>query len=69
MFEYCDYIAHLISTNILANDVDDERILKMVSHMKYDLHPQEGYMLSTKRVMTVVDKNSKRYKITVEIAE
>jgi hypothetical protein len=66
MFEYCDYIAHLISTNILANDVDDERILKMVSHMKYDLHP-EGYMLSTKRIMTVVDKNNKRYKITVEI--
>jgi hypothetical protein len=43
-------------------------MLKMVSHMKYDLHP-EGYMLSTKRSMTVVDKNNKRYKITVEIAE
>jgi hypothetical protein len=66
MFEYCDYIAHLISTNILANDVDDERILKMLSQVKYDIHP-DGYMMSTKRVMTVVDKNNKRYKITVEV--
>jgi hypothetical protein len=33
-----------------------------------DLHPTEGYFMSTKKVLTVHDVNGKAYVVTVEEA-
>ena len=65
MLEYCDYIMTLIRDNLLAIDVDDDRLLRSVSQMKYDLSV-DGVMESTKKIMHVTDKNNVRYRITVE---
>lgn len=34
--------------------------------IEMDLHPEEGYMLSTKKTLTIADHNGKMYKVTVE---
>jgi hypothetical protein len=57
---YCDHIANLIRTNLF-----DFEILKDVSSVKLDL-ADEGYLLSTKKTITVKDTNGLEYKITVE---
>jgi hypothetical protein len=66
MLEYCDYIMTLIRDNLLAIDVDDCKLLRSVSQMKYDLSV-DGVMESTKKIMHVTDKNNIRYRITVEV--
>ena len=66
MLEYCDYIMTLIRDNLLAIDVDDDKLLRSVSQMKYDLSV-DGVMESTKKIMHVTDKNNIRYRITVEV--
>jgi len=55
---YCDYIADRINKLI-----DQDRIVGNV-----DLHPTEGWLVSTKKAMTVYDVNGKAYVITVEEA-
>ena len=55
---YCDYIADQIRKGLGGK-------LK-ASRVKYDLHPTEGYMLSTKKTLEVEDWNGKKYKVTVE---
>lgn len=59
---YCDYIAHLISKELKAND--SERLLSSVSKPRADLTPQ-GAMRSTKRTIEVEDRFGKKYRITV----
>ncbi len=61
---YCDYIAHRIKTDLSGHD--PERLIAEVSHIKWDLHPTEGYFLSPKKTIFVTDRNGKRYRITVE---
>jgi len=39
-----------------------------VSNVIMDLHPIDGYFLSTKKTILVEDKNGTQYKITVEEA-
>ena len=34
--------------------------------IEIDLHPTGGYMLSTKKTLTITDHNGKMYKVTVE---
>ena len=34
--------------------------------IEMDLHPTGGYMLSTKKTLTITDHNGKMYKVTVE---
>jgi len=63
---YCDYIAHVIS-KAFFNDKPDNMIEK-VGPVKMDLHPIDGYFLSTKKTLEVIDNNGKKYKITVEEA-
>lgn len=60
---YCDYIAHLISKELKANDT--ERLLSSVSRPQYDLAP-EGAFRSTKKTIEVEDRNGTKYRITVE---
>jgi hypothetical protein len=59
---YCDYIADSI-----ANAMNDEhQLINYVGPIQMDLHHTDGYMLSTKKSMSIVDSNGKQYKVTVE---
>ncbi len=60
---YCDYIAHVISKELKANDT--ERLLSSVSRPKYDL-TQEGGFASTKKTIEVEDRFGTKYRVTVE---
>ena len=64
MIAYCDYIAHTIKKTLVVSD--EENMLSTVGSVKLDLHPEQGYFLSTKKTIEVVDKYGKQYKITVE---
>jgi len=65
---YCDYIASRLRT-LVSNEINDNQtMIESVSAPKMDLHPTEGYLLSTKKVLTVHDVNGKAYVITVEEA-
>ena len=62
---YCDYIAEQCRQGIL-NENPAQDLVKDCSFVKFDLHPTEGYMLSTTKMLTVTDKYGKMYKVTVE---
>lgn len=64
---YCDYIAQRIVDALLIQD--DEELLRNVGRIRWDLHPQHGYMLSTKKILDVTDRNGTKYRITVENVE
>jgi len=66
MLAYCDYIADAISKSLYEDASKKESLVKSVTSPKMDLHPTEGYFLSTKKTITVLDNNGKPYKITVE---
>lgn len=64
---YCDYIAHTIIRPAMIEDgKDNGGIIREVGHVKMDLEPEEGYMISTAKRVEVVDVNGKMYRITVE---
>ena len=60
---YCDYIAHVISKELKANDV--EKMLASVSSPKYDL-TKSGEFASTTKTIEVEDRFGTKYRITVE---
>jgi len=60
---YCDYIAHVISKELKANDT--ERLLSSVSRPQYDL-TKEGGFASTKKTIEVEDRFGTKYRVTVE---
>jgi hypothetical protein len=61
MKSYCDYIAHLI-TKI----ADREDILADIGPVRLDLHPRDGYLMSTKKTVMITDRNGRRYRVSVE---
>lgn len=64
---YCDYIAHTIVRPAMIEDgKDDGGVIRQVGHVKMDLEPEEGYLLSTAKRLEVVDFNGKQYRITIE---
>jgi hypothetical protein len=62
---WCDYIAHLIKSNLKYEDSKDQNYLSSVGNAKLDLD-ENGFMLSSKKTILVEDRNGKPYKITVE---
>jgi|TARA_B110000503_G_C7104391_1_gene395282 hypothetical protein len=72
MLAYCDYIADTIKVLLKADSRALEgtgtAILDYVGNPKMDLHPTEGYFMSTKKTILVTDINGKEYKITIEEA-
>ena len=58
---YCDYIANIIRTVIVPDS-----IIESVGPVKMDLHPTEGWFVSTQKTMSIVDTNGKRYRVTIE---
>jgi hypothetical protein len=61
---YCDKIAITIKEALNASDSDG--IIMGCGKVRFDLHPEDGYLVSTKKKLTVVDKNGKLYQVTVE---
>ena len=47
--KYCDYIADVIKKSLCA----DEGLVSEVGHIQMDLHPEEGYFVSTKKTIPV----------------
>ena len=66
MLAYCDYIADRISSHLSGDVVSNNYYIKDVGKINWDLHPTEGYMVSTKKTINVTDMNGKKYKVTVE---
>lgn len=69
MLEYCDYIADKIRKALVADTADYYSYIKDVGKVAMDLHPTEGYMVSTNKTIKVFDKGGKVYKVTVECIE
>ena len=66
---YCDYIADRIRQSLFDVSFAGKkygRVVRGVGNIKLDLDPDGGYMISTKKEITVVDVNDKMYRITVE---
>lgn len=61
---YCDYIAERIGDALKITD--NELLLKKIGRVQWDLHPEHGYMLSTKKTIEVTDRNGTKYRITIE---
>lgn len=66
MLAYCDYIADEISRKFWTNQSED--IIAEVGNVQYDLHPEQGWMMTTKKTIFLKDKNGKSYRVTVEEA-
>jgi hypothetical protein len=64
MLAYCDKIADTVRKSLLKYDPDG--IICFVEPIKWDLHPEGGYMLSTKKTIEVMDSQGKKYLVTVE---
>jgi hypothetical protein len=60
---YCDRIAAIIKEELPK---DQFGLITKTGPINMDLHPTEGYFLSTKKTMSVTDRNGKSYMITVE---
>lgn len=67
MLAYCDKIANVVRKSLLKYDPDG--IVGFVNGVSMDLHPSDGYLVSTKKTIKVSDMNGKWYKITVEEAD
>lgn len=69
MLAYCDYIAACISKTLIEESKDFGGYIKSASHPQMDLHPEEGYFMSTQKTIEVEDMNGKRYMVTVKEVE
>lgn len=66
MLAYCDYISDVIRKGLVGDTASVQSLIKDVGQVKMDLDPDEGYFVSTKKTINVVDKNGKSYVVTVE---
>jgi len=66
---YCDKIADVIQRALkVAVALDKDNIIADVGSIEWDLHPEEGYFISPKKMVKVFDTNGKAYIVTVEEA-
>ena len=63
---YCDKIADTIKKALVKHDPDG--IITFSGPVKSDLHPEKGYFVSPKKMITVYDMSGKAYVVTVEEA-
>ena len=66
MLSYCDYVMHTIRTSLLKDVGVPGTFLSKVGATRWDLHPEGGYMVSTKKTLEVTDMYGKKYLVTVE---
>jgi hypothetical protein len=62
--EYCDYIAERIADAFRTPDPGG--LLGGVGPVQWDLHPEGGYLLSTRKTLEIRGRNGTRYRVTVE---
>lgn len=63
---YCDAIAMVINKALKSDATTFNSYIKNVGSTEWDLHPEDGYMLSTTKTIQVEDMQGKMYKVTVE---
>ena len=64
---YCDFIAYKLHKGIMEALLDTNPMTIIdVTPVEFDLHPKEGYMVSTKKTFHVMDANEKTYTVTIE---
>lgn len=61
---YCDFIADQIRKVLCSEDANSH--IEKVGDVEMDLHPTEGYFVSTKKTINIEDFNGTKYKVTVE---
>jgi hypothetical protein len=66
MLAYCDYIADRIKKLLDREIGDNDTLMRSTGPINMDLHPTEGYFLSTKKTISVTDRNGKAYMVTIE---
>lgn len=62
---YCDYIAHLISTELKTLDTAGQRLIASVGRVQFDLGFHDEF-LSTTKTIDVEDRFGKQYRITIQ---
>ena len=67
MLAYCDKIADVVRKALMKYDPDN--IIGLVGPVQMDLHPTEGWFVSTKKTVDLCDMNGKKYRVTVEEIE
>jgi len=63
---YCDYISNKIQESLREDSYKEQSLIHYVDKINWDLHPEEGYFVSTKKTIEVTDVNGKKYMVTVE---
>jgi GH18 family chitinase len=66
MLAYCDYIAKVISEAMKKDTGKYNSYIDNVGKTHWDLDESTGAFLSTKKIISVIDKNGKAYRVTVE---
>lgn len=65
MLAYCDYMAKVINESLKKDAHVYGSFVDSVGKVNWDLG-EKGEFLSTKKTMTVVDRNGKNYIVTVQ---
>lgn len=65
MIAYCDYMAKVINESLKKDAHVYGTFVDSVGKVNWDLG-ENGEFLSTKKTMTVVDRNGKNYIVTVQ---
>lgn len=60
---FCDRLAFVLNSHI-KNGADD--FFPLSTPINMDIHPIEGYFVSTKKTFGVQDINGKNYMVTIE---
>lgn len=63
---YNDFIAKSIANALVEEASAEDNIIHDVKGPLLDLDPDEGYLLSLKKIVKVMDQNGRTYKITIE---
>lgn len=63
---YNDFIAKTIANALVEEAHAHDSIIHDVKGPLLDLDPDEGYLLSLKKIVKVMDQNGRTYKITIE---
>jgi hypothetical protein len=65
MLAYCDYMAKVIKDSLTKDSLVFGSHIGDVGKVQYDLGPN-GEFSSTKKTLSVMDRNGKAYRVTIE---
>lgn len=65
MLAYCDYMAKVIKESLTKDSLSFGSYIGNVGKVNYDLGPN-GEFSSTKKTLSVMDRNGKAYRVTIE---